>query len=174
MPSGIVHYHYYKYGYIVILPLSAWIAIFYYPIIGLSMLAGFSLGRYVTPDWDLVGTSEDEGRMIREVPVLGILLYGFSSIYGAFFRRHHRSWMTHFPIISTLGRMLLLFWWIPLVYYFFKMQNTTIITDFPFGILIGLSTADAIHWFLDTLTEQESFRNYFREKEEQLKSQEKK
>jgi len=169
MPSGKVHYHYFKIGFIPAIPVSL-ITLVYFPYVGTGMLVGYAMGRYVTPDWDIMGVSEDEGKMVREIPILGYFLYGISSTYGAIFRRLHRNYLTHFPMLSTFIRLVFLFWWLPLLLYFVKISSHAwgLYGDMFFGILIGLSLADAIHWFLDLLTEQEKFREYFRRMDDTL------
>lgn len=149
MSSGVVHFRYYKRGYIVAVPISA-IAVFADWRAGLGYLTGYTLGRWVDPDWDLMGTNNAEGRLVNEIPVLGHLLYGFSSSYGSIFRKHHRSWMTHWPVVSTLGRLIFIFF-IPFVIgdgYGINFIGAGWIWLWV-GVWMGLSQADAIHLYKD-------------------------
>jgi hypothetical protein len=117
---------------------------------GLGYLVGYSMHRYVDNDWDLMGTNNAEGRMVNELPILGHLLYGLSSSYGSIFRKYHRSWMTHWPVISTLGRLILIFA-IPFVVgdgYGINFIGYGLIW-FWVGMWAGLSHADAIHFYHD-------------------------
>jgi hypothetical protein len=97
-----------------------------------------------------MGTNNAEGRLVNEIPVLGHLFYGLSSAYGSMFRKYHRSFITHFPGISTLIR-LLFFGLIP----FLICDNLGINLIgggwyiIWVGIWVGLSQADAIHYVLD-------------------------
>lgn len=120
-----------------------------HPAIAFGLFVGYAMGRWVDPDWDLMGVSTTEANMIHDFPVLGYFLFGYSSIYGVFFRRHHRSFITHFPFVSTLGRLIFLFWWAILLVV--KYHYTVSSWEWLFIIyaFIGLSVADMIHWLLD-------------------------
>lgn len=116
----------------------------------LGNITGYSVGRWVDPDWDIMGTNNAEGRMVRELKIIGHFLYGVSSTYGSMFREHHRSFVTHFPVVSTLIRIMFV-GFVP----FLVCDNLGInlIGDgwhkFWLGFWAGLSTADGIHWWLD-------------------------
>lgn len=89
--------------------------------------------------------------MVNELPILGHVMYGISSTYGSIFRRHHRSFITHFPFVSTLIRLIFVFI-IPFVIGDSYLQINFIGNGwlwFWVGIWIGLSQADSIHWYLD-------------------------
>jgi uncharacterized metal-binding protein len=112
---------------------------------GIGWLVGYGLGRWIDPDLDQIGITAAEGRMVNEIPILGTLLVGYSSIYGAVFRRHHRSFITHFPVVSTAIRAVYFFWWLYFainVLYDYQLL-------FLVGVFIGLSIADTIHYVLD-------------------------
>jgi hypothetical protein len=141
----------------VVYPLALITPILLYPVpfidygnvlIGLGIFVGYEFGRYCTPDWDIMGTTSSEGWMVNELPVIGHFLFGLSSAYGSAFRRWHRSFITHFPFVSTGLRHLLLFWWI-----WFEIYRSTghwewLIFIF-IGAYVGNSISDAIHWYLD-------------------------
>ena len=148
MPDGITHHKYYMKGYLIQVPLSVIVGIFNFQL-GAGMLIGYTAGRYVDPDWDILGANSGEGRMINELPIIGHFLFGISSTYGSIFRKYHRKPITHFPFLSTFIR-----WW-------FVMLIPYLVTEkmgwkffagvewFWIGTWIGLSIADGIHWWLD-------------------------
>ena len=149
MSSGLIHYKYYMKGYREALPISVAFSCAN-PKFGAGYLLGYSFGRYCSPDWDLMGVTGDEGRMVNELKVIGHILFGMSSAYGSMFRRHHRSWFTHFPYISTIGRLALILalpvaiadsWGINLIGEGWHMLWL--------GIWAGLGHADTIHFYLD-------------------------
>lgn len=155
MPAGEVHYKYYKRGYWFIFIETLFLISLDFKV-GLGNLLGYSIGRWIDPDWDLVTANNSESRMINEIPILGHFLYGISSTYGSIFRRYHRSFITHFPFVSTAIRLLFV-GFIP----FIVGDNLGINFigggwyKFHLGVWIGLSQADAIHWFLDSMSEKE-------------------
>ena len=97
-----------------------------------------------------MGVNSAEGRQVNELPVLGHIMFGVSSTYGSIFRKYHRSWMTHFPYVSTVIR-LFFFFIIPFVVL--DAHGVNFIGNgwhlFWLGFWDGLSHADAIHYYLD-------------------------
>ena len=135
-------------GAAALLPLDfkPWSEVFF----GLGAFAGYEMGRYVTPDWDQMSTTDDESRMSREIPLLGHYLVGVSSMYGSFFRGWHRSIPTHFPGLSTAGRHLLLFWWLWYQIWLSQIDLYWAIF-FCLGLFSGNSISDTIHYLADLL-----------------------
>lgn len=119
-------------------------------LIGVGMFIGYEIGKYMTPDWDIVGMTKDEGRMMNELPIIGSLLVGISTIYGSHWKRHHRSTLTHFPFLSTGIRYLYVFWWIWFEIYRSQIDWAWLIFIF-IGAVLGTSMADSIHWYLDKI-----------------------
>jgi hypothetical protein len=149
LPDGATHYRHYKAGYTVALPVSVMSM-----LLDVKFSAGYLLGytfhRYCDNDWDLMGSSASEGRMVNELPIVGHILYGVSSSYGSTFRRFHRSWITHFPGVSTLIRLI----WVFLIPFIcLDAYGINFIGGgwvwFWVGLWTGLSQADGIHWWLD-------------------------
>lgn len=126
-------------------------------LIGLGIFIGYEMGKYMTPDWDIMGTTSSEGWMVNEIPVLGHFLFGLSSTYGSWHRKHHRSIQTHAPVISTFPRYLLVFWYPWLEIYRSNLDWAWLIFIF-IGMFIGTSISDSIHAYLD-------FTNYGGSKE---------
>lgn len=96
--------------------------------------------------------SASESRAVNELKILGYPLFGISSMYGAIFRRKHRSFLTHFPVISTLIRLLFVFgWWVPFLYW----KGIIIYEPWQLEAFIyalwGLSQADLIHYLADMI-----------------------
>lgn len=117
-------------------------------IISAGVPTGYLMGRYIDPDLDQMGTTAAEGRLVNEIPILGHFLYGHWSTYGSIFRKHHRSIITHFPVLSTIIRIIYQFY--PLFILIWAKEWFHIsIPLFFFGILIGLSFADFLHWYKD-------------------------
>lgn len=158
MPPGIIHEELRKKGRLISYPLSILIPVVLLPIqmkgmgeiiVGIGIFLGYEfIGKYMTPDWDLHGVTNDESRMITQIPILGHFLFGVSSTYGSFFYRHHRSFWTHFPFISTAIRYLFLFWWI--FYQVYQSEKDLAWLIFLFiGLFIGTSLSDTVHWLAD-------------------------
>lgn len=149
MPNGETHFEYYKRGYKYAIAISA---------VTLSLgwkfssgyLVGYLMGRWCDPDWDIQGVNSGEGRMVNELPILGHVLYGVSSCYGSIFRRWHRSTLTHFPVLSTLVRLVFVF---ALPFGYLDAYGVNFIGNgwvwFWVGLWAGLSHADTIHAILD-------------------------
>ena len=156
MPSGIVHYKFFKAGYLIEFPEVIYLSILN-PIVGISHFIGYSFGRWCDPDWDLLAVNNAEIRVIHELKIFGYPLYGISSIYGAIFRGHHRSIQTHFPVISTLIRLLFIFWWLPILYYFGYIHYSFWQLEIFIGFLWGLSQADLTHFIADHLWSESHF-----------------
>jgi hypothetical protein len=113
-------------------------------------ICGYSFHRWCDNDLDLMGANSAEGRQVNEIPLLGHFMFGISSTYGSIFRKYHRSFITHFPFISTLIRLIFFltppfilgdYWGINFIGNGWHM--------FWVGFWIGLSQADGIHWVLD-------------------------
>lgn len=166
MPPGFVHYRFFLSGYIIEIPEAIYLS-FVNPIAGISHLAGYSFHRYCDNDWDILGTNKAESRAIHELKIIGYLLYGISSVYGAIFMRHHRSFQTHFPLFSTLIRLIFIFWWLPVLWYINKWPIYQWELTFTFFFVLGLSQADMIHFFADHLWPEDGKRFIQQEKEKQ-------
>ena len=145
----MIHYKYFMKGYYVEIPETILLATLNWQF-ALGNIAGYSFGRWVDSDWDIFGSNNAEGRIVNELPVIGHFLYGVSSIYGSIFRKHHRSFWTHFPGVSTLIRLVFIFF-IP--FLLFDYYGINLIGNgwhtFYLGFWFGLSQADGIHYWLD-------------------------
>jgi len=151
VPSGVVHYHYYKRILVVVVPASIGI-MFINLYAGMGFLSGYFFHRWCDNDWDIMGASSSEGRMVNELPIVGHFLFGISSTYGSVFRKTHRKFVSHFPFFSTLIRLMFL--GVP-IFFFLKSFDFDFMQEwFQLGLLffwLGLSFADSIHYLLDLL-----------------------
>ncbi len=125
---------------------------------------GALLGIISTPDWDV-----DNGfigdQMIRDK--LGKFAEKIWKALLYWYRRSlkHGSPLSHFPIISTYGRLAYLFIILVVIphtvfyYLFFPQWNLMFVLNWYWSeitaqqkIIIGLIASDTIHWSLDILT----------------------
>jgi hypothetical protein len=131
------------------IPLSIVLSVFDWKL-GVGNIIGYSFHRWMDNDWDIMGTNNAEGRMVNELPIIGHFLYGVSSAYGSMFRKRHRSFITHFPFVSTFIRIV----FVGLVpFLIFDNLSINLIGNgwymFWIGFWVGLSQADGIHYVLD-------------------------
>lgn len=148
MPNGLTHQNLWKAGWIVSTPASLYLMT-KNPVFGVGSLIGYSAGKYITPDWDIAGLTHDEGMIINDFKVLGYLIVGYTTVYGITFRRHHRSFWTHFPWVSTLGRMIFLFWWVPIAFSHYGIIFEWWQFDLALGFWFGLGMSDLVHYTAD-------------------------
>lgn len=148
MPDGMTHYRLWKLGWIISAPASFYLSV-KNPVFGIGSFVGYMAGKYVTPDWDIAGLTHDEGMIINDFKILGNLIVGYTTIYGIACRRHHRSFGTHFPVVSTLGRLVFLFWWVPLVAWHYDISFDWWMMWAALGFWWGLSMSDCIHYTAD-------------------------
>lgn len=130
----------------------------------LQYIFGALLGIFLTPDIDV-----DNGfigdAMIRKY--VGKWAESVWKIFWYWYRRSlkHGSPLSHFPIISTLGRLTYLFLWIiiipEIILKYTVMSGLNIGYEISwyidkimigYRIIIGLMASDLIHWTLDILT----------------------
>lgn len=156
MPSGETHYKFFKAGYSISIPASIYL-IGVNPTVGIGWFLGYSFGRWIDPDLDQIGITSAEGRLVNEVKIFGHILYGISSIYGSIFRHKHRSFLTHFPFISTTIRLCFLFFWLPILFYFFNWNVQWWQLYFSLGFFLGLSQADLQHFLADMFWKENHF-----------------
>lgn len=143
MPSGKVHHRLWKIGWIVegvaFMPL-----LLYYPLVAIGSAIGYFLGQFIDPDLDLVGITSAEGRMLRKMPFVGGLFVAYWTLYGAIFRKQHRSFWTHSYIASTIIRFAYTFWWLLL----FKSLPVWLYSVMP-GVFVGMCISDGVHIWAD-------------------------
>lgn len=168
MPPGWFHQNIQNKCYLIAVPTSIYLTI-QNPVFGIGTIIGYGMGRYIGPDWDCVSINKNEANIIKELPIIGYILYGISSIYGAIFMRHHRSTITHLPVLSTSIRLIFVFWWIGLLYYFDIIKFDWWHMWFALGIFFGLSESDLNHWICDLIWADDGKRFTEEEKLRKLK-----
>lgn len=157
MPDGATHHKIWKIGLSGLplvdigLTLAAAPLIFSYRehwVFSVGIPIGYLYGLFIDPDLDIVGMTQAEGRMMNTFPIIGNIMVGYWTVYGAFFRRHHRSWLTHGPFISTAIRYAFSFWWLFLLDRWWYVGATF----FLVGMFFGTCYADILHWAADKIT----------------------
>jgi hypothetical protein len=183
MPAGKVHAEYHrKYQ---LLAIGVGIFAFcvgllynsYICVVAVWFVIWYWAGRYIDPDLDLQGITAAEGRMLRELDILGVFLVPITAFYAALIGYiikkfkikgaiggSHRTWLTHSIVPGTLIRQAI----ICLVISFgvnlaneitqiaFGFVFTFSILDILAGMLgqfLGLGSADLIHILLDNSAE---------------------
>lgn len=185
MPDGTTHHAYHKAAAIpfaaAVSVVSAYAGLVLYRLGGLYN-AGYAIefwfwsnfwylsGRWFDPDLDGLGISSAEGRMLRELKLVGALLYGYFSLYAGLMYwlagvlklkglfGSHRSALTHSPI-GTAIRILFLDAPLALLYLgahqLFNVQfSNGDLLVFLLSQFIGLGSADGVHVFLDVMEEK--------------------
>lgn len=138
--------------FISILGISLYAAsgIFWFILLGVFFIMGYSLGYYLDPDFDQEMTTSGKWRMMRTFKILGAFISGWFIPYGYLFK--HRSFLSHFPGISTGIRLMWLAvfpLFIFLAYTLIQLGLGMILFPLSFGIWLGLSLADTIHALAD-------------------------
>lgn len=161
MASGKQHYNYWK----AFIPVAVAVSVLVtglllanrVPIwIGVMILPGYFLGRYLDPDLDLLGLSSAEGRLMRELKIIGVVItmwflpYAYVMRFVGLGRKGHRNFFSHFPGVSTAIRLIWLL--VPIytpVIYFAGYQPGWLDANLLSGVWLGLTIADTIHYFAD-------------------------
>ena len=122
-----------------------------------ALALGGLFGLYITPDLDLSASVRSEARHLPvawlRLPFL-LLWYPYSLIA-------HRSFLSHLPLVGTLGRVLYLYgmvWlWLALAEWALSLPAGTLTA--PWRMLsrapaarawvTGLALVDLVHWLLD-------------------------
>ena len=138
---------------------------------GVVRAIGSLVGIIATPDWDV-----DAGMIMDKTIRVNIGKWA-EKIWDAFlywYRRSlkHGSPLSHFPIVSTLGRIIYVFLFIiiiphAIVYFIFSpaWDLMAVISWYwtkvmsHQNIIIGLMGSDIIHWGLDILTTEHKEKN---------------
>ena len=120
------------------------------PSTGAAFVVGYIAGLLIEPDLDMVGITESERRAMRWLVVLAVPWLFWWSIYAAlpFFR--HRSLLTHYPLLSTLIRLLWLF--VPVLFISGVMRwdvqpflGALLSREEAWVFAFGLSLSDLVH-----------------------------
>lgn len=143
MPSGKVHAQ-----CTLLLTVPAAIAGFKWggEAAALASTAGCLLGLPLTPDLDQEGLSSSENWIIKWTLGLGFLWVMLWYPYARLFK--HRSFFSHFPVVSTLIRLAYL-----AIFVAFALglgwKPPLVRPEIALAAVAGLMLSDAAHWFLD-------------------------
>jgi uncharacterized metal-binding protein len=160
---------------LVLAPLSALACAVAFAALGLAWplaaglgLAGGLAALFINPDLDQVGVSSAEMNVTR-IPLVGWLLgalwIGFWFPYAglvqsvrAFGRRGHRSPLSHWPLVGTIGRLAYILAAYTLVQlvaglvFFVRLPGLEALPIEVAAFPLALAVADTGHWARDVLT----------------------
>ncbi len=136
----------------------------------LALSVGTLGGLFLTPDLDVDAGSDSEEE-VRDISPLG---ENFWWVYWFPYRKliPHRSPLSHWPVIGTLGRLIylsILYWILLTAAYFLNaaafgwLEAAGVwLLNFPYLYIfvVGLGSADTLHFFMD----QRIFHKIFRQR----------
>jgi uncharacterized metal-binding protein len=173
MPSGFAH----SSSTIILsgVVAGAMLALDYQPELVTSATIGVLAGLFIGPDWDVDGGNISDYHARKSLGVLPAAIFSFWKAPYAIALRH-RSFTSHFPIISTLVRIAYIFF--PILIVLFRNQNTkhgriifrSVLSQvlsipfislmyfllpyaYPWGayVIAGLILSDTLHFLMDTI-----------------------
>ena len=111
--------------------------------ISIPVAAGCVSGIILSPDLDQEGKTHSENVIFRMLKPLGVVFFLYWYTYAVIMP--HRHFLSHFPVVGTLGRLMYLapLWWL----LFWRVG-----LDVPgWGVwwVAGLMLSDAVHWARD-------------------------
>ena len=169
MPAGHVHYKQWK-RTVGMSPLLAAIVFagayntgVVNPIsVTLGTMVGSFLGRWIDPDLDLIGITNAESRMMRDLKLMGAFLtawwipYSYLMRFIGIGKKGHRNVFSHFPGISTAIRVAWLLAFPPISGAIYWLHTVSDLSRFyPYGgafilgLTIGLTFTDTVHYIAD-------------------------
>jgi uncharacterized metal-binding protein len=131
-----------------------------------GLVVGYALGRYVDPDLDQIGITNAEARTMQDFKILGAVVvaiwlpYAYVMRFVGIGRRGHRNFFSHFPGVGTAIRLAYMLALPALVIWYYGLPVGGFVWIALAGVLIGLTWADALHWFAD-ITEKKSRRRRY-------------
>lgn len=153
MPSGSVH----TANSLSIAALLSGAAYFYDPVMltnsdSVALVVGSLSGIFLTPDLDV-----DSGyiglRFLRSIPIVGRFVAWMWRLMWLPYAIlvPHRSWISHFPVISTIIRVVILFVFFGFIAFMYKeafIQNIRLF----FMWFVGLCISDCFHFWADWIS----------------------
>lgn len=115
-------------------------------VVLVGSLSGYLLGKWITPDLDLFGITQNEWDVVKKGKLLGLFFVIYWLPYGYIFKGRHRSFWTHSYIWSTLLRVIYGFFWVYLLGVNIGIELKSFLI---FGLFIGLLMSDSIHIWAD-------------------------
>ena|SRR5688572_7536076 len=179
MPDGATHHRFWRRGLTVVAVSSAFLFVWgimynsYVSEFAVWWLFWYWMGRYIDPDLDLLGTTMAEGRMLRELDLLGVFMVPVWTFYAAgigyavkkfkikgAIGGTHRTWLTHSLIPGTLIRQALICLCLHIAVNWATFGTNVLfggtinfhpsdVGTFLLAQFAGLGLADAIHIYLD-------------------------
>lgn len=109
---------------------------------------GCLFGVLFSPDLDQDGVTLSEGMLLRRSLIIGVPWFLYWWPYAKLIP--HRHWLSHFPVVGTLGRLL---YFAPVLWLFwhFGLRGhlpEPVVQMLPW-LVLGLAVSDALHWLLD-------------------------
>jgi uncharacterized metal-binding protein len=162
MPMGMTHRQINTY---LNIPLGAGaILLGWQPLSTVAMLAGYNFATYfMNPDLDLQSDGYNSWGPLR------FIWWPYQKALA------HRSWTSHMPIISTILRIMYLFWLPFLLFALFwssmspPIQNQIILATKAYWVyaayfVVGMVISDTVHAILDISSTELKERGFFRKK----------
>ena len=147
MAKGEIHMKWWK----RIIPFSIFISLalmLISPLFGIMFLIGYMAGEPIlSPDLDHQSTTSAEYRAMRNFGCLGVIFVMYFVPYA--YLLPHRSFLSHFPIVSDLVRLAYILLIPAVLWLYFQMPiNNTMLLGLA-GVVAGLSLSTTVHFVLD-------------------------
>jgi uncharacterized metal-binding protein len=113
---------------------------------GAACALGCLLGIVLTPDLDQEGLSSSEYALVKWTMGLGFVWVMLWYPYARLCK--HRSPLSHWPLLGTLGRLLYLGLWGGIALYFGWKPPLLPPMIFSWSV-VGLLISDTAHWIMD-------------------------
>jgi len=134
--------------------ITASVGVIFWKLPLFAVSGGMAMGTLIHPDWDY---AEARGVLAELGPIKYLV-----KPYGLLIP--HRHWLSHLPVVGTIGRVLYIMFPLFILGFAFPSGNPTL------GVLrnryfwfafLGLSIADTIHFALDMA--QTGFKRFLRQ-----------
>jgi Uncharacterized metal-binding protein len=122
------------------------------PLAGLACAAGSASGVVLSPDLDVDHKTESEEVVWRWGCVFGIAFMTYWLPYGLVMP--HRSFWSHFPVVSTSIRVVYGFWWLVPLSFAIRLTPGPLFWWYFAWWFAGLCLSDAAHWMMDKLSKK--------------------
>jgi len=133
------------------LPVGLAVGLALGPDVGLCAAGGCLAGIFVNPDLDQLTIERAEWKIIKWLPVIG---WGWLMLWDIYARVcKHRGFLSHFPVVGTLGRLAYLELWDLALWLARGKPDSVMVTPAQMrralGAFIGLAVSDTLHWVMD-------------------------